>query len=201
MRTLGVTGGIGSGKTTVCRMLEDLGAVVFYADEEGKRILVEDADARREIIDAFGEESYHADGRLNRAYLARTVFGDEEQVRRINRIVHPRVFARFEAAVARAEAGGVPLMVKEAALIFESGGDRFLDAVAVVEAPIEARVDRVVTRDGAAPEDIRARMSHQLPAGELRQRADYLIDNSGTLAETRRQVETIYREMISTGSS
>ncbi len=195
MKTLGVTGGIGSGKTTVCRMLEELGARVFYADEEGKQIMVEDAEARREIIEAFGDESYHPDGRLNRAYLARSVFGDEEKVERINKIVHPRVFARFEDAVAQAREEGVPLMVKEAALIFESGGDRFLDAVAVVDAPEGKRVERVVERDAVEPEAVLARMGHQLPPEELRQRADYLIDNSGSLEETKRQVMAVFREM------
>ncbi len=195
MKTLGVTGGIGSGKTTVCRMLEKLGARVFYADEEGKRILADDPDARREIVEAFGEESYGPDGRLNRAFLAEIVFGDETQLGRINSIVHPRVFARFEEAVERAREDGVPLMVKEAALIFETGGDRFLDAVAVVDAPREVRLDRVVKRDAVIPEAVQARMGHQLPPEELRRRADYLIDNSGTPEQTRRQVEAVYREM------
>ena len=195
MKTLGVTGGIGSGKSTVCRMLEDLGARVFYADDEGKRLLVNDPEARLEIIAAFGEGSYHPDGSLDRAYVAAQVFGDEEQVERINRIVHPRVFARFEREVERARADGVPLMVKEAALIFEAGGDRFLDAVAVVDAPKQARVERVVERDDVTSEAVLARMEHQLPAEELRRRADYVIDNSGTPEETRRQVEKLFREM------
>lgn len=195
MRTLGVTGGIGSGKSTVCHMLEDLGARVFYADAEGKRLLVDDPEARRELVEAFGADSYHPDGSLNRAYVAAQVFGDEDQVERINGIVHPRVFARFEAEVEQALADGVPLMVKEAALIFEAGGDRFLDAVAVVDAPQEARVERVVRRDDVAPEAVLARIGHQLPPEELRRRADYVIDNSGTLEETRQQVEKLFREM------
>lgn len=197
MKTLGVTGGIGSGKSTVCLMLEDLGARVFYADDEGKRLLVEDPGARREMVEAFGTESYLADGRLNRTYLAERVFGNEDNVVRINGIVHPRVFTRFEEAVARARRDGVPLMVKEAALIFEAGGEDLLDAVAVVDAPREARVSRVVSRDHVSPEDVGARMSHQLAPEELRRRADFVIDNSGTLDETREQVVRIYRAMTS----
>lgn len=195
MKRLGVTGGIGSGKSTVCRMFEDLGARVFYADEEGKRLLVEDPDARSEIVGAFGENSYEADGTLNRAYLAQKVFADEEKLERINAIVHPRVFERFERAAERAEQEHVPLMVKEAALIFEADADRFLDAVAVVDAPRSVRIERVTERDDASPEQVEARMGHQLPAEELRRRADYVIDNSGDLDETRRQVEQIYAEM------
>lgn len=197
MKTLGVTGGIGSGKSTVCRMLEDLGARVFYADEEGKRVLTSDPDARREIVEAFGSNSYTSDGSLNRAYLADTVFGDARNVARINQIVHPRVFDRFEAAVDRARLDGVPLMVKEAALIFEAGGDQFLDAVAVVEAPRDVRVQRVVERDDIAPENVVSRMSHQLAPEELRRRADFVIDNSGPLDRTRGQVNEVYRAMTS----
>jgi len=195
VKTLGVTGGIGSGKSTVCRMLEDLGARVFYSDEEGKRLLVEDPGARREIVEAFGPRSYRDDGELDRAYLAETVFGDEQRLARINAIVHPRVRDRFMSAVKGAREEGVPLMVQEAALIFESGADRFLDAVVVVDAGRELRIERVRQRDRSSREMVEARMDHQLPPEELRRRADYVIDNSGTLEETRRQVERIYREM------
>ncbi|GIV61661.1 MAG: dephospho-CoA kinase [Rhodothermaceae bacterium] len=195
MKTLGVTGGIGSGKTTVCRMFEALGARVFYADAEGKRILQEDPGAREEILRAFGPASYDREGRLNRAYLAQQVFGDDEKLARINAIVHPRVYAAFEAARRQAEAEGVPLFVKEAALIFETGGDRHLDAVAVVDAPEEERVRRVMARDGVTPEQVRARMAHQLPPDELRRRADFIIENTGDLAALERQVRQVFRAM------
>lgn len=195
VKTLGVTGGIGSGKSTVCRMLEECGARVFYADDEGKRLLVQDPEARRELVAAFGDESYHADGRLNRTYLAENVFSDERKLETINDIVHPRVFARFEAAVEHAREEGVPLMVKEAALIFEAGSERFLDAVAVVDAPRDVRLERVQKRDDVSRAAVETRMGHQLPPDELRRRADFVIDNSGTLDDTRQQVEKLYREM------
>lgn len=195
-RTLGITGGIGSGKTAVCRFFEDLGARVFYADVEAKRLMTEDPDARAEITAAFGPESYDADGRLNRAYLARRVFSNEADVARINAIVHPRVLAAFRRARQQAEQDGVALLIHEAALLFESGGDRHLDAVAVVDAPLEERVRRVVARDGVTPEQVRARINHQLPADELRRRADYVIENDGSLAALRGQVEAVYRAML-----
>lgn len=176
-------------------MLEDLGARVFYADEEGKHLLVTDPAARRDVVEAFGIESYLPDGQLNRAYLAERVFGNEERVARINEIVHPRVFARFEETVAQARRDDVPLLVKEAALIFEAGGEGLLDAVAVVDAPREVRVERVMARDDASREEVVARMAHQLPPEELRRRADFVIDNSGTFEATRRQVEQVYRAM------
>ena len=194
-KTLGVTGGIGSGKTAVCRLFEALGARVFYADVEAKKLMEDDPEARAEIEAAFGPESYHADGRLNRAYLARHVFGRRENVARINAIVHPRVFRAFERAKAQAESDGLALLIHEAALIFEAGGDRHLDAVAVVDAPEAVRIDRVVARDGVNAEHVRARMRHQLPPAELRRRADYVIENTGTLEDLREHVERVYRAM------
>ncbi len=196
MKTLGVTGGIGSGKTTVCRLFEDLGARVFYADREAKKLMEEDPAMRAEITAAFGPESYDAAGRLDRAYLARRVFGEAASVARINAIVHPRVFRAFEAAREAAAREGVVLLVHEAALIFEAGGERYLDAVAVVDAPEAERVRRVTARDAVTPAQVRARMGHQLPPDELRRRADYVIDNTGSLEDLRRQVEQVYAEMV-----
>ncbi len=196
MKTLGVTGGIGSGKTTVCRLFEDLGARVFYADREAKKLMEEDPAMRAEITAAFGPESYDAAGRLDRAYLARRVFGEAASVARINAIVHPRVFRAFEAAREAAAREGVVLLVHEAALIFEAGGERYLDAVAVVDAPEAERVRRVTARDAVTPAQVRARMGHQLPPDELRRRADYVIDNTGSLEDLRRQVERVYAEMV-----
>ncbi|MFQ5572322.1 MAG: dephospho-CoA kinase [Rhodothermales bacterium] len=196
MKTLGVTGGIGSGKTTVCRLFEERGARVFYADVEAKKLMQDDPDTRAAIIAAFGPDSYDAAGHLDRTALARKVFGDEEKVARINAIVHPRVFAAFEQARQRAENEGTALLVHEAALIFEAGGEQHLDAVAVVDAPVEERIRRVVSRDHVAPEQVRARMAHQLPPEELRRRADFVIDNNGSLDDLRAQVDRIYRAML-----
>jgi dephospho-CoA kinase len=196
MKTLGVTGGIGSGKSTVCRLFKDLGARVFVADDVAKRLMQQDPTVRREIVDAFGPESYDAEGRLDRAYLAQQVFGDEENVARINAIVHPRVFEAFRQVAREAAQEGVELLVHEAALIFEAGGDRHLDAVAVVDAPEAVRVRRVVERDGVAPEQVRARMQHQLPPEELRRRADFVIDNAGNEEALRSQVQAVYDAMV-----
>jgi dephospho-CoA kinase len=196
MKTLGVTGGIGSGKTTVCRIFEDLGARVFYADAEAKQLMHTDAEARAEIIAAFGEDSYDPEGQLNRAYLAREVFGDAEQLARINAIVHPRVFRAFERAIQQAEQDGVALLVHESALIFEVGVQDLLDAIAVVDAPADQRIARVTARDKVTPAQVQARIENQLPTAELRRRADYIIDNTGTVDDLRTQVEAVYRDVL-----
>ena len=196
MKTLGVTGGIGSGKTTVCRFLEEQGAKVFYADVEAKRLMQEHPEVRAEVTDAFGAESYADDGTLNRTYLAEQVFGDPEELERLNSIVHPRVFESFDSAKARAREEGVELLVHEAALIFEAGGDEHVEAVVAVVAPDEDRIARVVERDDVSPEDVRARMGHQLSQEELRRRADYIIENDGILDDLREKTIALYDNVM-----
>jgi dephospho-CoA kinase len=197
MITLGVTGGIGSGKTTVCRLLEERGAEVFYADEVGKRILQDDPGARRELVEAFGERAYDLGGRLDRAYVASRVFGDEEAVARINAIVHPRVHAAFDRARRDAGARGVRVLVKEAALLLDSGGKGGLDAILVVSAPEADRVGRVAERDGSDPEDVRLRMAHQRSDASLREAADFVIENAGTPEDLEAQVDAVWRVLAS----
>lgn len=196
--TLGVTGGIGSGKTAVCRVLESLGVPVFYADAEAKRLMAEDPEARAEIEAALGVESYTADGRLNRAYLSAQVFADADKLAQLNAIVHPRVYAAFARARAEAGQAGRPVLAKEAALIFETGGDQHLDAVLVVEAPMAVRIARVVARDGVTPEQVQARMQHQWPAEALRARADYVLENAGTPEALRADTEALYHRIVQT---
>jgi len=194
--TLGVTGGIGSGKTTVCGFLQEKGARVFYADIEAKRLMQEDASVRAEITEAFGPEAYTDDGTLDRAVLADRVFGDAERLEQLNAIVHPRVFEAFEAAKERAAEEGVDLLVHEAALLFEAGGDAHVDVTAAVVAPDADRVARVAERDDVAPEQVRARMEHQLPQDELRRRADHVIENDGSLDDLRRKSVELYWSVV-----
>ena len=196
MRTLGVTGGIGSGKTTVCGFLEEQGARVFYADIEAKRLMREDPDVQAAIVDAFGEAAYDEEGALDRAYLADRVFGDAEQLDRLNAIVHPHVFKAFEAAKARAADEEASLLVHEAALLFEAGGDEHVDATAAVVAPDADRIDWVTARDDVTPDQVRARMQHQLPQDELRERADYVIENDGSLDDLRRKSVELYWTVV-----
>ena len=193
--TLGITGGIGSGKTAACDRLAELGARVVYADLVARRLMEHDEVLRADLAAAFGDETYGADGHLDRKALAAAVFGDAEKVKRLNGIVHPRVREAFFQEKAEAEKVGAPLFVYEAALLFESGADQHLDAVAVVDAPLETRIARAMQRDGASREAVLARMKHQLDPDAARARADVLIDNGGTLADLHQQVDALYRRL------
>jgi dephospho-CoA kinase len=193
---LGVTGGIGSGKTTVCGFLEEKGARVFYADIEAKRLMQEDGAVRAAIVEEFGDEAYGDDGALNRAYLAEQVFGDTDRVERLNSIVHPHVFEAFETAKERAVDEGVDLLVHEAALLFEAGGDEHVDVTAAVVAPDADRIAWVTERDDVTPEQVKARISHQLPQDELRRRADYVIENDDSLEALRQKSVELYWAVV-----
>lgn len=195
MITLGLTGGIGSGKSTACRMLEEMGARVFYADAVAKDIMQNDADARSLIRDTFGPTSYNEHGSLNRSYLAAQVFSDPSKLEKLNAIVHPLVFDAFAEAKAKAKADNVELLVHEAALLFEAGGDAHVDYTAVVTAPDDVRIERVVQRDDTTERAVRDRMQHQLPQEELRQRADFIIPNEADRDALRDEVRRLYEEL------
>jgi dephospho-CoA kinase len=195
MKTLGLTGGIGSGKSAAASEFARLGAYVVSADEEARRIMQEDPDLRAQLVSEFGPDTYRPDGSLNRAHLARKAFGDPQAVQRLNALVHPRVRAAFSEIRARAEREGAPMLVYEAALIVEAGLDERFDALAVVDAPSEVRIRRVMERDAADRAAVEARMQHQLPTEKLIEHADFVIDNSGDLEALRRRVEAVFEAL------
>ena len=174
MRRVGVTGGIGSGKSTVCRILQVLGVPVFNADDEGKRLLNGDQEVRRAVITGFGEGLY-ASGELDRRSLAAIVFNDPAALQKLNGIVHPAVRERFRAWCD--EQKGSPYVVMEAAILAESGGAAAMDHLAVVTAPEDLRIRRVMERDGAGEEEVRARMRNQADDDARVAKADTVIVN------------------------
>jgi len=189
---LGVTGGIGSGKTTVCRLLEAHGARVFYADDEAKQ-LMHRADVRAEVTALLGHQSYAADGKLDRAWVAQQVFGHPDRLAALNAIVHPRVYDALDAAIAAAETEGIPLFVYESALLLQANGAarKRLDGLLVVDAPVAQRLDRVTERDGSDVASVKTRMDRQLSAEAMRAEADFVIDNTGTLGDLTAQVHRL----------
>lgn len=170
---IGVTGGIGSGKSTVCRLLADMGAAVYDSDARAKALMNEDMALREAIIEAFGEECYGKEG-LNRAYLAAQVFGNEEALARLNAIVHPAVRADFRAW---AEVQQSTYVVLESAILFEAGFENEVDSTLAVMSPLEERVRRTMERDGATREEVLRRISHQMSDDELHRLSTHTIVN------------------------
>lgn len=173
MLKIGVTGGIGSGKSTVCRLFAARGIAVYDTDAAAKRLMAEDAALRRAIEARFGEESYQ-EGALNRPWLARQVFGDEAALQALNRLVHPAVIADFERWATEQQSVYV---VVESAILYEAGLDQAVDRVVAVLAPERLRIERAMQRDGATEEQIRSRMAAQLSDEELHRRADVALVN------------------------
>lgn len=174
MMKVGITGGIGSGKSTVCRLFAQRGVAVYDSDSEAKRLMTESADLRRRIAGRFGAESYAADGSLNRRWLAARVFTDPQALADLNAMVHPAVMADF-AAWAERQPGDY--VVLESAILFEAGLEHAVDRTVAVLAPLELRLERTCRRDGCDREAVRRRMAAQMDDDTLCARADYTVVN------------------------
>lgn len=190
MYKVGVTGGIGSGKSTVCEMLAQRGVAVYIADSEAKRLMCSDDALRRDIIALFGEESYAGD-QLNKEFLASRVFCDKEALQRLNGVVHPAVMRDFEVW---AEAQDGDYVVLESAILFEAGLEGSVDVVVSVMSPKELRLERAMCRDGATREKIEERMRNQLTDDERCSRAKYAIVNI-MLEDLEEDVEQLHRRL------
>jgi dephospho-CoA kinase len=173
MLKIGLTGGIGSGKTTVAHIFEVLGIPVYYADDAAKRLMNKDEHLKQQIIEHFGEESY-VDGKLNRSYLSAVVFSDVEKTKLINSVIHPATIADAELWMSKQTA---PYAIKEAALIFEANAEKQLDLVIGVQSPLPIRMQRVMQRDNISEEAVLARMQKQMNEEEKMSRCDFVIIN------------------------
>lgn len=177
MLKIGITGGIGSGKTTVCKIFESLGIPVYFADDRAKALMVEDQKLVRQIKKLLGNEAYSSDGSLHREFIARIVFKDPKKLKQLNALVHPAVGK--DGLQWQATQLEVPYTLKEAALLIESGSYKFLDYLITVWAPRELRIKRVMKRDDTTREAIEARMSKQMSEFEKLDLADFVIINDG----------------------
>jgi dephospho-CoA kinase len=174
---IGITGGIGSGKSLVCRIFSCLGIPVYDADRRAKALMTTDGILISQIRKEFGDLSYDEEGNLNRAFLASTVFPNAEKLDRLNSLVHPRVGEDYNNWY-KSAAAQAPYVLKEAALLFESGSFTKLDKVIVVFAPVELRVKRVLTRDPHRTADqVRDIIKRQWPSEEIMKRADFIVTN------------------------
>ena len=174
MLSIGITGGIGSGKSTVCRLFEILGVPVFYADTEAKRLQNEDVTVRDAIISLLGKEVYSGE-ELNRKLVAEKVFADKNLLAELNSIVHPATIAAFEKW--KLLHTDKPFCLKEAAILFETGIAKSLDKIIVVTAPEELRIQRIISRENSSREQVIARMKNQLSEEEKIKLADFVIVN------------------------
>ena len=174
MLRVGLTGGIGSGKTTVARIFESLGIPVFYADEVAKRLMTEDPKLSEAIKEKFGPSAY-LDGKLNRTFIAELIFSEPEKLAWLNQLIHP---ATINAANRWFEEQKAPYAIREAALLFEAGTNVGLDFIIGVTAPVEMRIARVMERDHVTREEVLKRMQHQLDDTEKMKRCNFVIDNN-----------------------
>lgn len=173
---IGITGGIGSGKSVVSRLLEVMGIPVYISDTESKRLTVSDVSIRRELIALLGEEVYMG-GELNKPLLASYIFGDSEHIRTVNGIIHPRVRDDFRNWVRRHSA--CPVVAMESAILFESGFSDEVDVVMMVYASEEVRIARAMQRDSAPRDLVERRIRSQMSDEEKRGKADFVIVNDG----------------------
>jgi dephospho-CoA kinase len=175
MLKVGITGGIGSGKTTVCRIFELLNIPVFYADDEAKKLMVNNLELVDAIKIAFGEDAYYENGELNRKYISDIVFKDKDKLNMLNSLVHPAVFKAMEIWASKQKSKYV---LKEAALLFESGSYRDNDYNILVSSDLDLRIERIAKRDLMSKDQIKARINTQFSEEVKEKLADFLIDNN-----------------------
>lgn len=174
MLKVGITGGIGSGKTTICKIFELQGVPVFYADQQAKDIMQTDQLLMDEIKASFGADIYSKQGEINRSKLASIVFADPESLKKLNSLVHPAVFRAFDLWVKQQDA---PYVLKEAALLFESGSFKDCDFKVLVKSPEDLKISRVIKRDSALKADVLRRMNRQWDDAAKEKLSDFVLLN------------------------
>ncbi|TYT21609.1 dephospho-CoA kinase [Corynebacterium urealyticum] len=195
MFLIGLTGGIGSGKTTVATRLKGLGARIVDADKIAREIVEPGEPALAELAEAF-DGVLNADGSLNRAELARQAFAAPDATEKLNSITHPRIRERTLERFAEARTDGVPVLVYDMPLLIENGEYKKMDHVLVVDAADEIRIDRLVNSRGLDEEDARRRIAAQISREERLAAADSVVDNSGTRDQLLQQVDTFWEQVV-----
>lgn len=192
IKTVGLTGGIGSGKSTIAAMFSELSVAVYVADIEAKKLMVENIELKQEITNLLGERAY-ANDVLNRAYIAKKVFQDAHLLEALNALVHPAVAKHFDAWKSSQKGTYV---IKEVAILFENKGEKKCDFTILVTAPISIRIERVLKRDKITKEQILSRMQHQWSDEQKIPLADYVIDNLN-LNDSKKAVKDLHKKLIS----
>lgn len=194
IKLIGLTGGIGSGKTEVAKMIETKGYPVYYSDVRAKEIVNEKAEIKVGIIQLLGEEAYDEKGQYNRKWVAQQVFNNSELLLKLNAIIHPVVKQDFEYWK---NTQNTDFIFKETALLFELGLDKSCFKSILVTAENQIRIKRVMDRDSKTYREVEAIIQKQMPEKEKRQRADFVIDNNGSWEDLEKQVEEILSQIVS----
>ncbi len=196
MIVAGLTGGIASGKSTVARYLENSGGLIIDADQISREVVLPGQPAWHEIKDRFGDRVFTADGTIDRAGLGDIVFRDARLRRMLEHIIHPRVSAEIDARMKHfAEQSPQAVVIMDIPLLFETGQTADLSEIIVVYVSEDTQRKRLMERDGYTIDEARARMASQMPLEEKAKKATIVIDNNGSLSETRRQTIAVYRKL------
>ena len=188
---VGLTGGIGSGKSTVGSMFQKLGVPIYNSDLEAKKLMASSEKIKKDIEALLGKDSYK-NGELNKDYIAKLVFNDKKLLKDLNNIVHPAVRHDFKSWCKRQKA---PYVIQEAAIIFENGNQEFYDKIILVTAPRNIRIQRVVDRDGISADAVMQRIDNQWPDQEKEKLSDFIIENIG-LEATESEVSRIHHKLL-----
>ncbi|MBI2972442.1 MAG: dephospho-CoA kinase [Armatimonadetes bacterium] len=198
MKVIGLTGGIATGVSTVAKIFRELGAIVIEADKIAREVVVPGTDVHRKIVEAFGKEILNPDGTIHRQRLGQIVFTDATARRKLNRITHPSIRRRIQEEVEQIgeQRPDAIVLIDVPLLLDTTGPDTFeMDGVIVVTADGDRQIDRLMNRDGLSREDAERRLAAQRPAAEKAEEADWVVDNSGSVEETRRQVEGLWKKL------
>jgi dephospho-CoA kinase len=197
---VGLTGGIGSGKSTVAEIFRKLGAVVLSADKIARELTEKDPRVKTQIREAFGPQVFTPRGSIDRRAVASIIFSDQRKREKLNSIIHPLVLSTISALMGDLEKrNDVPLIIHEAALIYEAEAEQDLDYVVVVDADEETRIRRVMERDRVSRADVLLRINAQLPAEEKRARADFVINNDDDHKSLEVRVKFLYDLFLKIG--
>jgi dephospho-CoA kinase len=192
---IGLTGGIASGKSTVAGMFADLGAVVIDADKIARDVVAPGQEGLHSIVLHFGEEILDQEGRLDRKKMGEIVFSDEEARKHMNSLLHPLIRKRMEQEKQKALLLHPPLIILDIPLLYESNWQAKLEKVVVVYVPEQLQLQRLMNRNHLTQEEAEQRISAQMSIEEKKKRADFLIDNSGTMEETKEQVDLLFGQL------
>lgn len=196
MQVIGLTGGIATGKSTVCAILENAGAVIIDADRIARKLVKKNLPAYRQIVDTFGKSILLPDGEINRTALGDLIFNDPRKKQLLNKIVHPQVGKETDRQLKRIEKNNPhALVILDIPLLLESGLHKNLSEVIVVYTPEHIQINRLMQRDHISQENALARIRSQMPIEEKKKLATIVIDNSGMLEDTRKQTLEIFQRL------